>query len=121
MQGQWIERIQTGSSIYFYITGGYGVSIESEINLASDTKELNLPPDSTETEHHLRPLIGLRISSCSAEESSGKLSISFTDDKNLTVSADNDYESWNMIGPNEFRLVCMPGGELAIWRSIQDR
>lgn len=120
MQGQWIERIQTGVSIYFYITGGYGVSIESEIRLVSGARVLDLLPGDTEAEHHLLSLIDLRIISCSVEESSGKLDISFTDSKKLTVSADNDYESWNLIGPRGFRLVCMPGGELAIWKSSQD-
>lgn len=28
---------------------------------------------------------------------------------------DEDYESWSVTGPNGYRVVCMPGGKLAVW------
>lgn len=33
----------------------------------------------------------------------------------LTVDPDPDCEAWNVVGPGDIRLVCMPGGQLAIW------
>jgi hypothetical protein len=33
----------------------------------------------------------------------------------LTVRADPQYEAWNVAGPGDIRLICMPGGQLSIW------
>lgn len=30
---------------------------------------------------------------------------------------DEDYESWSITGPDRYRVVCMPGGELTVWPS----
>lgn len=46
--------------------------------------------------------------------SSGTLSLIFSDETELVVPPDSDYEAWQLIGP-DWRVVCMPGGELATW------
>lgn len=33
----------------------------------------------------------------------------------LTVRADPQYEAWNVVGPGDMLVVCMPGGQLAVW------
>ncbi len=45
----------------------------------------------------------------------GSLEVTFDDGSVLRVAVDEDYEAWNIVGPNGLRIVSMPGGELAIW------
>lgn len=45
------------------------------------------------------------------------LSITFggADQRTLSAVADDHYEAWELAGPGGERLVCLPGGDLAIW------
>ena len=45
----------------------------------------------------------------------GHLGITFDDGSQISVLAAEDYEAWQVSGPDGERMVCMPGGELAIW------
>jgi len=43
------------------------------------------------------------------------LRLIFEDDVQLTVPASDRYESWDLIREDGSRVICVPGGELAIW------
>ena len=45
----------------------------------------------------------------------GDLSVTFDDTSQLSVKAAAEYEAWQLSGPRGEMVVCMPGGELAIW------
>jgi Family of unknown function (DUF6188) len=45
----------------------------------------------------------------------GTLEITFKEGGRLAVAADPNYESWGVTGVRWLRIVCMPGGELAVW------
>ena len=45
---------------------------------------------------------------------SGELEIVLSEEMTLRVPPSDDYEAWNVVGPHGLRVVCMPGGELAI-------
>ncbi|MFF3568604.1 DUF6188 family protein [Nocardia jiangxiensis] len=47
--------------------------------------------------------------------SAGELTILLESGNRATVTTDEDYESWTIVGPKGYRVVCMPGGELATW------
>lgn len=46
----------------------------------------------------------------------GRLVVEFDKGARLTVAADPHFEAWNITGPDNLRVVCMPGGDLAIWQ-----
>jgi hypothetical protein len=46
----------------------------------------------------------------------GNLELSFADGSSLRVAPSPAYEAWEFAGPRESRIVCMPGGQLAIWQ-----
>jgi hypothetical protein len=47
----------------------------------------------------------------------GRLEVRFAKGASLTVEPDPDYEAWGIAtGSEGFRLVSMPGGDLAIWQ-----
>jgi Family of unknown function (DUF6188) len=45
----------------------------------------------------------------------GRLRVHFAGGGRLAVEADPDYEVWTLTGPGGLRLVCLPGGDLAVW------
>ena len=45
----------------------------------------------------------------------GALLLEFTDGSRLEVRASANYEAWQLVGPAGLMVVCMPGGELAVW------
>jgi hypothetical protein len=45
----------------------------------------------------------------------GELTIGMESGNRATVAVDDDFESWTIVGPDGYRVVCMPGGELATW------
>ncbi|MCB9451589.1 MAG: hypothetical protein H6672_09120 [Anaerolineaceae bacterium] len=46
----------------------------------------------------------------------GKLVLDFSNEVTLAASSSVEYEAWQITSSNGLRIVCMPGGELAIWR-----
>jgi hypothetical protein len=47
---------------------------------------------------------------------SGWLRLLFEGDVSLVTGPHGDYEAWEIVGAGGKRVVCMPGGELAIWQ-----
>lgn len=46
----------------------------------------------------------------------GDLKIEFSDSDNIIIiSSSDEFEAWEIFGPNNFQVVCTPGGKLAIW------
>jgi hypothetical protein len=50
----------------------------------------------------------------------GRLEMSFSDGSSLCVTPSPAYEAWELTGPRGSKIVCMPGGELAIWQPTSD-
>ncbi len=46
----------------------------------------------------------------------GHLEMTFSDGSTIGVPATQDYEPWELTGPNGLKVVSVPGGELSIWR-----
>lgn len=44
----------------------------------------------------------------------GQLTICFPGGE-LLVAPTRDYEAWSIVGPNHERMICLPGGEVAVW------
>jgi hypothetical protein len=50
----------------------------------------------------------------------GHLEMSFVDGSSLRVNPSPAYEAWEFTGPRGSKIVCMPGGEPAIWQPASD-
>lgn len=73
---------------------------------------------SAERTEELGPALGVlgKTISWSGTSEGGQLDVHFVDGTALRVLPDSQYEAWEVVGKGGFRVVCMPGGELAIWR-----
>lgn len=47
----------------------------------------------------------------------GKLRIDFSNGMLILVGPDEEYEAWNVSGPQGFLVVAVPGGGIATWHS----
>ncbi|MEU4314486.1 DUF6188 family protein [Nocardia sp. NPDC024068] len=50
----------------------------------------------------------------------GTLQLDFESGVTLLAFADPVYEAWSIVASGGFRVVCMPGGELAVWQEVDD-
>jgi hypothetical protein len=46
----------------------------------------------------------------------GHLELSLADGGRLSVPSTEDYEPWELVGPEGLRVVSVPGGELSVWQ-----
>jgi uncharacterized protein DUF6188 len=46
----------------------------------------------------------------------GTLKVEFLNGDKFAISAHPDYEAWGIAGDQGLRLICLPGGELAVWK-----
>lgn len=60
--------------------------------------------------------VGKQIQAIDTE--GGALSLLFSDESRVRCEPHNDYEAWQVVGGSTQHLVvCMPGGELAVWET----
>lgn len=98
------------------LTDGYYVRIESPFTVMYGADRISLSPeeDAAEAFEPLRRLIGQTILESTSDET-GALTIVFEDGTRLLVNPDSAYEAWTVTGPDGMMIVCMAGGELAVW------
>jgi hypothetical protein len=62
----------------------------------------------------LDALVGRAVASVSTDE--GVLTLAFSDGAMLRCDPSEDYEAWQVVGGKpEYFVVCLPGGEVAVW------
>ncbi len=65
-------------------------------------------------------LFGSKILSAVAFKS-GALRLVFDNGMHLNCRSDPEFEAWQITGPAGWRIVSMPGGELAVWSGAERR
>ena len=65
----------------------------------------------------LQPLVAGSVASATAD-SEGMLRIALDDGARLIVAPDPQFEAWTVAGPDGFKVVCGPGGELSSWSAL---
>jgi hypothetical protein len=65
----------------------------------------------------LAPVLGLcrSVVDSAVTHKDGRLEITFRNGENLCAYPLADTESWEVTGERSLRVVCMPGGDLAVW------
>jgi Family of unknown function (DUF6188) len=121
--GRRVSRIEVDTTIkvLFFdpdITGDEHVEIliESPFHLEIDKDNYELHRVANPT--GLGPIfavIGKAVDSAVAFKKGG-LQIIFENQIKLKIAPLEDYESWSIVGARGLRIVCMPGGELAVWQ-----
>ena len=98
-------------------SNGWEIRIESPFGLRPPVGEVlvDLDPENPKSVLPLQALIGHTIAEAESSEAVGRLVLHFDDGTVLTIEPDQEYEAWTAAGPSGEKLVCLPGGGLAIW------
>ncbi|WP_280482633.1 DUF6188 family protein [Nocardia cyriacigeorgica] len=109
-------------TIGFTVTMRLGESSEYELQVEGDLeifKESQLAYRvESECYEDQRELIESFVGSVvetATTDSSGALELKLNSGLAVRVPQDADYEAWSLVGPRGYRIVCLPGGQLAIW------
>ena len=76
----------------------------------------NTYEDKNGVDRVIASMVGNVVSDASTVD--GMLLLSFNDGSVLRCEPDDQYEAWQVVGGSpQYLIVCMPGGELAVWDS----
>ncbi|MEU8377730.1 DUF6188 family protein [Streptosporangium sp. NPDC048865] len=120
-RGMRVIQVQVSHQLTLLLDGDVQVSIESTATLTrgplsapADAEPVQLVPERQEVAPALA-LFGATVVS-SVAFTSGALRLVFDTGTHLNVRPDSRYEAWSTCGPEDLRLICLPGGGLSIFR-----
>jgi hypothetical protein len=96
----------------------FAIRIAQPFLLKEGEREQQLSPDNL---GHLRVALGVlgkTVEEAVAYQSNGTLEVSFTDETMLVVPPHPLYEAWDLYSSTShqgLKIVCLPGGGLAVW------
>ena len=116
LSGKTINAMQSDYALKLWTTDGWRILLAGDTTFASvdgETVVLDTEVASLEPIAEAKPLLGSSITGASASPT-GDLEITL-DAGRLLVRAGESYEAWQLDGPHGELVICMPGGELAVW------
>jgi hypothetical protein len=116
VRGQSVIRVCFDAAFTVLTTEDWELRVETEAVIRTPQGEVvRFDPESPDIAAiHLAHLV--RDSVALAEAGTvGDLRMVFESGAQLTVAPDAEYEAWGLVGPKGSRVVCTPGGELALW------
>jgi hypothetical protein len=118
MAGQSVTRIAFDRSVTILTSSGSQLAISCSAVVSPDLgQSVSFDPEAPASAAALLVrLLGEVITSVDAGQN-GELDILFATGCRITVQSDALYEAWEVLDVAGTRVVCMPGGELAIWTS----
>jgi hypothetical protein len=120
LHGKVVISADVEYSILLRLSDGFFIRIESRLTLDFPGGTVVWSPDDRRSEP-LQPFLDLTGQAIAESATdSGILTLAFTNGSRLCVKPDRDYEAWTVSGPDGMLVVCMPGGELAIWDRDED-
>jgi uncharacterized protein DUF6188 len=120
-RGQSVVSEEFGFTIAFEISGDYEIRTGTPFLLSTPAGNFRFQPDEEPEGNldRLRELIGHTVTEATTDKS-GTLHVAFDNNARLRIDPDTSYEAWTVSGPHGMLVVCMPGGELAIWDEKTD-
>jgi len=111
--GQKLEYVRLGHAVVLSFTGGRQVVIETLAHLNGPAGPVYVEPGEHPSDV-LATLLGDLVRAARTTDA-GELQLTFVSGSQLSVGVDAEVESWAVTGPDGFLVVCLAGGELAIW------
>ncbi|MCU1640041.1 MAG: hypothetical protein JWN03_316 [Nocardia sp.] len=112
--GERLTVLSPGPFVLVLGAGAYEIHIEGELVVhRPDAPALHHVIGEPLAEDLAATLDGVIVSA--AADSSGALRILLDSSLQMVVEFDRYYEAWHVTVPGIYLVVCMPGGELAIW------
>jgi Family of unknown function (DUF6188) len=121
-EGQALEAVKVDYTVGLEFSHGYYIRVENDFVLTVRGIQSPISPENDSadsTTERLQPLASETVTSAVAHDN-GILVLTFANAATLQVEPDAQYEAWTFAGPKGAKVVCMPGGELAIWSPKED-
>ncbi|WP_406234173.1 DUF6188 family protein [Nocardia sp. NBC_01009] len=112
--GQHVSVVASEYMVEVSTGGGFELQIEGGMEIESSRGDRWSVALANGSQSDLEPVLRGAITSA-VVNSSGTLTIDLDSGNRLVVPPDAEYEAWTLVGPNGYRVVCMPNSELAIW------
>lgn len=115
--GQSVVQLCLDYAVTLRLGNDVTVRIEQPFVIASEGGEERLVIPDGESDR-LAPVLSLvraTVTEGLAFED-GHLELTFAEGTRVSVPSAEDYEPWEVVGPQGMRLVSVPGGELSVWR-----
>jgi hypothetical protein len=115
LEGQAVTQVSADFTVLLVTDASYEVRIETDFSVHTSDGDLDfsLGGDSIDPAP-LQTLPHQTVISSVAEDS-GALVLTFIGGISLRVEPHDIYEAWTIAGPAGKKIVCMAGGELAVW------
>jgi len=122
LRGTSIARISVDFQLTLTLESGWAVALEGPARLSSGSAHADrgvlLSPESQDVAAAL-PLFGATVLSLVAFKSGG-LRVVFGNGAHLTCPSTASFEAWQITGPQGWRFVSLPGGDLAVWSGPEE-
>ncbi len=114
--GQQVAQLCLDYAVTLRLQNDVVVRIEQPFVITSPTGEERLIVPEGDVDR-LAPVLNLVRSTVTegAAFDDGHLELSFADGARVSVPSAEDYEPWEIVGPEGLRIVSVPGGELSVW------
>jgi len=113
LAGHKLEYVRLGHAVVLSFTGGRQVLIETVAHLDGPHGRADVEPGEHPSDI-LATLLGDVVHDARIL-ATGELQLCFAGGARLLVGADPDFESWAITAPGGILVVCLAGGELAVW------
>lgn len=120
LEGRTVTQARAGFTVSLDLGADNEVRVETDfvMRTADGDRHFSLGAESVD-QAALDSLLGQEVTSAVVGES-GALFLAFGDGVSLRVEPHDVYEAWTFAGPGGRKVVCMPGGELAVWPGADD-
>jgi hypothetical protein len=104
------------ATIQFGSPDTFELQIEGDLTLHTPAGRVLRAPSNNYAEigPELESIIDSTVTRADASEVDG-LSLEFDSGATIHVPIDQKYEAWGIVGRDGSRVICLPGGEFAIW------
>jgi hypothetical protein len=119
LRGQTLTDLVADSTARLTFTGDFFIRLESTFTLTMQGQVVSLTPDTDPLEAFspMQVLVERAVTAATISDD-GTLTLTFDDGSEIVAQPDIQYEAWTLTGPNRLIIVCMPGGDLAVWDAI---
>jgi hypothetical protein len=114
LSGKTIVSMLHEYTIIFRTNDGCSINVESLFELSWPGVQKTIDPEANENTEWRDQVLQQVITASNADDD-GTLRLEFANATTLKCPFDPDYEAWHTSGPGYNMVVCMPGGEYAIW------
>lgn len=119
MGGEPVGLIQLDFRLTYFISD-FQLTFETGFTVEDDDQSHWIDPEKKDTLLPGLRLFNRRVASAIAYKN-GQLRVLFEDGAAIRSLANEAYEAWQFQGVGGLRIVCMPGGELAVWSNPAQR